>query len=44
MVGVLINQHDSFDDLEKSDYLCLLCAPIVIPILIGMYINNRKDE
>lgn len=44
MVGVLIDQHNSFDDLKKSDYLALFCAPIVIPILIGMYINNRKDE
>ena len=44
MLGVLMNQHDKFDDLKKSDYLCLICAPIVIPMLIGMYINNKNDE
>lgn len=44
MVGVLIAQHDSFDDLKKSDYFALICSPIVIPILIGMYINNKHNE
>jgi hypothetical protein len=44
MIGVLIDQHNSFDDLKKSDYFALVCAPIVVPILIGMYINNKSNE
>jgi hypothetical protein len=44
MVGVLLDQTDNWNDLKKSDYFGLLCAPIVIPILIGMYINNKHNE
>jgi hypothetical protein len=44
MIGVLLDQHKNYKDLSKSDYVALFCAPIVIPILIGMYINNKQDE
>lgn len=44
MIGVLIEENDNWNDLEKSDYLALFCAPIVIPILIGMHINNKHNE
>jgi len=44
MVGVMLDQHDNIKDLKQSDYIALLCAPIVIPMLIGMYINNKNNE
>lgn len=44
MAGVLLNQHESYKDLKSSDFLALFCAPIVIPMLIGMFINDKHNE
>ncbi len=40
-LGMLINERDTIDDLSIIDILIFAIAPISIPVLVGMYINNR---
>lgn len=44
MFGVLLNQYDNINEWKSSDYLALFCAPIVLPIMVGMRINDKRDE
>jgi hypothetical protein len=40
MLGVMIDNYDSIDELDAKDYGLLILSPIVLPIVIGMKINS----
>lgn len=42
MFGILLDQHKSFDTLRYEDVLVSLLAPIVVPMILGMRINNNE--
>tara|TARA_R110000868_G_scaffold14426_4_gene67170 strand:+ start:2039 stop:2173 length:135 start_codon:yes stop_codon:yes gene_type:complete len=44
MIGVLIEEVNSAQELDSADVLGFIFAPIVVPVLFGMRINTCKDE
>lgn len=46
MIGVLLKEEEHSGHLTNVDILMAIFAPIVVPILLGMYINsnNNKNE
>ena len=44
MFGILVDQNKSFDDLKYQDLVISLLAPLIVPIIIGMRINNKSNE
>lgn len=44
MFGILLDQNKSFDTVKSNDLIISLLAPLIVPIIIGMRINNTNDE
>jgi hypothetical protein len=44
MFGILLDQHKTLESLRSEDVLISLFAPIVVPIIFGMSVNNKSDE
>lgn len=44
VIGILLNEHNHIEDWTWNDIICLILAPIVAPVVFGMYLNKRKDE
>jgi len=44
MFGILLDQHKTLDTLKFEDLLISFFAPIVVPMIIGMRINDKRDE
>ena len=44
MFGILLDQHKSFDTVKSEDLFVAFLAPIIVPIIIGMRINDKRDE
>jgi hypothetical protein len=40
MLGVMIDNYRSINELDAKDYALLILSPIVLPIVIGMKINS----
>jgi hypothetical protein len=40
MLGVMIDNYRSINELDAKDYSLFLISPIVLPIMIGMKINS----
>ena len=40
MIGILLDENKSFDDLTSADIMCFILAPILVPIFLGMFMNN----
>jgi hypothetical protein len=44
MFGILLSEHKRFDTLKYQDVVLSVFAPFIVPIIIGMSINGRRDE
>jgi hypothetical protein len=44
MFGILLDQHKTVDTVTSLDLMISLFAPIVVPIIIGMRVNDKRDE
>ena len=45
MFGILLDEHDTLDEWKKQDIFYFVFAPVLIPIFIGIYMNeNCKDN
>ena len=44
MFGILLDQHQSFETFKYEDFILSLFAPIIVPIIFGMHINDKRDE
>ena len=44
MFGILLDQNRDFDTLKYQDLVISLFAPFIVPIIIGMRINDKRDE
>jgi hypothetical protein len=44
MFGILLDQHKTIDTLKSEDVLIAMFAPIVVPIIFGMFINDKYNE
>jgi hypothetical protein len=44
MFGILLDQHKNFDTLKSEDLFLSFLAPIIVPMIIGMRINDKNDE
>lgn len=44
MVGILLDQHDNFETLSWKDLKWFVFSPIVVPILIGLHINQHYEQ
>ena len=44
MFGILLSQHKTFDTLTYQDVVLSVFAPFIVPIIIGMSINDKGDE
>jgi len=44
MFGILLDQNRDFDTLKYQDLVISLFAPFIVPIIVGMRINDKRDE
>lgn len=44
MFGILLDQNRTFDTVKYQDVVISLLAPFIVPIILGMRINGRRDE
>jgi len=44
MFGVFLDEYESIKKFNKIDILYLILAPIIVPILFGISINERKSS
>ena len=45
MFGILLDEYDTLDEWKKQDIFSFIFAPVLIPIFIGIYMNeNCKDN
>jgi hypothetical protein len=44
MFGILLSEHKRFDTLSYQDVVLSVFAPFIVPIIIGMRINDKGDE
>jgi len=44
MFGILLSQHKTFETLTYQDLVISLFAPFIVPIILGMSINDKGDE
>lgn len=42
MFGILLDQHDTLYEVTGIEIFTALFAPIIIPIILGMKINNNE--
>lgn len=42
--GILLKEHEHFDECTEKDIICFIFSPIVAPIVLGMSINNKEHE
>lgn len=44
MFGILLDQHESLSTIRYEDLIISLLAPLIVPIIFGMAINNKSNE
>ena len=44
MFGILLQEHKTFDTLKYQDVVLSVFAPFIVPIIIGMSINDKGNE
>jgi hypothetical protein len=42
MFGILLDQNRDLDTLKYQDVVISLFAPFIVPIIIGMSINDKR--
>ena len=40
--GILLNEHEDLHQWTNNDIICFIFAPFCIPVIFGMYLNDKK--
>lgn len=43
MLGILLDQFEDLDNIPFKDIVIACFAPFIVPVVLGMSINGRKD-
>lgn len=41
MFGILLSEHDNLNDWQITDILAFIFAPLCVPVIFGMSINEK---
>ena len=44
MFGILLEDNESLDEITSEDIIISLFSPIIVPIIIGMRINDKSHR
>jgi|TARA_R110000868_G_scaffold398955_1_gene672415 hypothetical protein len=42
MFGILLSEHDNLSDWKNTDIVAFICAPLCVPVIFGMSVNNKN--